>query len=88
MVGGKIMNIVTDGPEDKWVQCVDRTYSNDTCAIRVKTREPLKVGDSLWWQGRQAFWTPKPDEGREDIPLERIGYSHSKIPDDIIEKLA
>jgi len=84
MVGGKVINIVKveDGV---WVQCLDRTYSEQTCAIRVKDAKEMKVGDSLWWQGRHAYWTPKPDDGREDVRLERIGYSHSSIPEDAIK---
>ena len=87
MVGGVVINIVTTG-EGVWVQCLDATYSQDTCAIRVKNADGMKVGDRLWWQGRRAYWTPKPDDGREDVVLERVGYSHSKIPDEIMEKMA
>ena len=87
MVGGKVINIVKL-KDSTWVQCVDRTYSEQTCAIRVADAKEMKVGDSLWWQGRQAFWTPKPDDGREDIKLERIGYSHSTIPDEVFAQIA
>ena len=60
---------------------------HDTCAIRVKDPKEMKIGDSLWWQGNKAMWTPKPDDGREDVVLERVGYSHSKIPDDVLAVL-
>lgn len=86
MVGGEVINIVrlSDGA---WIQCLDTTYANDTCAIRVADAREMKVGDKLWWHGRMAYWTPWPFEGREDIPLERISYSHSCIPDDVIEAI-
>lgn len=86
MVGGKVINIVRTSDGD-WIQCLDTTYAQDTCAIRVRDAKEMKVGDSLWWQGSRAYWTPKPDDGREDIILERVGYSHSSIPDEIIERL-
>lgn len=98
MVGGRVINIVRL-PDSVWVQCEETTRYYDargrhsreyssTCAIRVKDAKEMKVGDSLWWQGSRAMWTPKPDDGREDIVLERIGYSHSTIPEDVIEAVA
>lgn len=86
MVGGEVINIVKTA-DGTWVQCLDTTYGDQTSAIRVKDAKEMKTGDRLWWHGTRAYWTPKPDDGREDIVLERIGYSHSKIPDDIMEKL-
>lgn len=95
MVGGTVINIVRL-EDSTWVQCEERTtYYNskgqrsrqfsDTCAIRVKDAKQMKIGDKLWWQGPWAMWTPKPDDGREDIRLERVGYSHSTIPDDVLK---
>jgi hypothetical protein len=86
MVGGKVINIVKLD-DCVWVNCLDTTYTQDTCAIRVKDAKEMKVGDSLWWQGNRAMWAPKPDDGREDIVLERVGYSHSKIPDEVLAKV-
>jgi hypothetical protein len=87
MVGGKVINVVKL-LDCAWIQCLDTTYSkNDTCAIRVKDAKEMKVGDRLWWQGNRAMWTPKPDDGREDIVLERVGYSHSNIPQDVMEAI-
>ena len=87
MVGGTVANIVRT-EDGVWVQCLDQTYTDQTCAIRVKDAKEMKVGDRLWWQGRLAFWTPKPDDGREEVVLERIGYSHSGIPNDVMERMA
>jgi hypothetical protein len=97
MVGGVVINIVRLS-DCAWVQCEDTTYYydkagrrkksyTDHCAIRVKDPKEMKVGDRLWWQGSRAMWTPKPDDGREDIVLERVGYSHSKIPNDVLEAM-
>lgn len=82
MVGGKVINIVKT-EHNTWIQCLDATY-NDVCAIRVKDAKEMKVGDLLWWHGRWAYWTPNPKAESEDIPLERVGYSHSKIPNEIL----
>lgn len=97
MVGGKVINIVKLD-DSVWVNCMETTVYydglgrrskeiSDTCAIRVKDAREMKVGDSLWWQGSRAMWTPKPYDGREDIVLERVGYSHSKIPDEVMAKV-
>lgn len=86
MVGGIVINIVKLD-DCTWINCMDRTYSEQTCAIRVKDAKEMKVGDALWWQGSRAMWTPKPDDGREDIVLDRVGYSHSKIPDEVMAKV-
>jgi hypothetical protein len=86
MVGGEVINIVRQS-QSTWIQCMDRTYSDQTCAIRVRDAKEMKIGDALWWQGNRAYWTPKPDNGQEDIVLERVGYSHSNVPDDIMSTL-
>jgi hypothetical protein len=49
MVGGQVINIVKTS-DSTWVQCLDTTYTNDTCAIRVKDAKEMNVGDRLWWQ--------------------------------------
>ena len=97
MVGGKVINMVRLA-DCVWVQCEETTRTYDDsgrrkgqystqCAIRVRDAKEMKVGDSLWWQGNRAMWTPKPDDGREDIVLERVGCSHSKIPDEVMAQL-
>lgn len=98
MVGGRVINVV-QLPDSTWVQCEERGYYYDDagrrtnshvdqCAIRIEKHREVKVGDSLWWQGNYAMWTPKPDDGREDVHLKRIGYSHSKIPDDVLAAIS
>jgi hypothetical protein len=98
MVGGKIIKVV-QLPDSTWVNCEEHGYyydksgkrcasHYDQCAIRIERNTEVKVGDSLWWQGPWAMWTPKPDDGREDVRLKRLGYSHSTIPDDVISAMA
>lgn len=88
MVGGTIINVV---PLSKsvWVQVQGEGPEQfDTCAIRVKhsaLSAQLKPGDLLWWQSGKAYWTPKPCDVRSDVPLDRVGYSHSSIPNEVMD---
>lgn len=84
MVGGRIINVISVGP-NSWIQCEDST--GDVCAIRVVGKHNIRIGDSIWWQGQIAYWTRMPhmDGQPTDIKLERIGHSHGKIPDDVLE---
>ena len=58
------------------------TIPSTECAIYVeRTAESRAIseGDSLWWQGRWAFWTPR-NRAFEDRRLSRIGYSGVSRP--------
>ena len=61
MVGGEVIEVAI--LKDRvFIDCRDRTYERDTCAIYVE-RSPnalrVRPGDMVWWQGYRAFWTPK-----------------------------
>ena len=79
MVGGMVIGVRR--LEDRiWANCMD---GPDECAIYVERNadsEQLKIGDSLWWQGSWAMWTPNPDDGRHDVQIPRIGYSGVSDP--------
>lgn len=90
MVGGTVIEVseVSGRPEVLFVDCRDRTYAKDTCAIYVErnqTSERIELGDCVWWQGRHAYWTPQTNRERDeadlgcgidfDIPLPRVGFS-------------
>ncbi len=100
MVGGIVIEVasVRDRPDVLFVDVADRAggpkSKNQTCAIYVEknpTSEKIEIGDSLWWQGRFAMWTPlanrKPLCDHEhhyscqrcgvdyDIKIPRVGYS-------------
>lgn len=88
-VGGLIIDIVEIHPHRWWVNTIDRydlQHSGDdpqqrTCAVYVDPqREPLKVGDQLWWQSSFCFWTPA-DNSRKDVRLMKIGFSGVPHPD-------
>ncbi len=83
MVGGIVIEAAErDGKI--FVDCRDRQYS-DTCAIWVEKNDDsvlIRIGDTVWWQGDWAMWTPCGLEfigvrqGVDfDIRIPRIGYS-------------
>lgn len=82
MVGGKVIEtIIVD--DRVWVNVRDRTYPKETCAIYVERNpvsEAISEGDSLWWQGRLAFWTPV-GANFSDLEIPRRSYSGVARPE-------
>lgn len=92
MVGGIVIGVATANGES--LVNVKERESTSTLAIRVIPKRAdngtpvvIQPGDSIWWQGRQAMWTPKERIGKYtdkpetqgktwDIVLDRVGYSH------------
>jgi hypothetical protein len=88
MVGGIVIGLAR-GDGDALVHVEDK---RDHCSIRLVERRrddgspvAIEVGDYVWWQARDAMWTPKsiphprPSDkcGKTwDIRLPRVGYSH------------
>lgn len=78
MVGGMVVAVQEDG---------DRIYINyqerigrrrpETCAIYVEHNsdsEQIRPGDTVWWQGKRAMWTPY-DRRVVDREIPRRSYS-------------
>lgn len=89
MIGGIVTEVIVL-PDRVWVECVER-QGYQKCAIYMnRTAKSLNVepGDSLWWQGCWALWTPfsnkkMPDAkcGKHyDIRIERLGGSGVERP--------
>ena len=97
MIGGTVIK-VKELPDKIWVNC-EEDCSTSQCAIYVEKNAKSKLiepGDSVWWQGIYAMWTPycncgndpaKPGfvEGRKagkdyDIKIPRIGFSGVSEP--------
>lgn len=91
MIGGIVLQtIVFD--DRVWVDTVEREeYCNGTCAVYVERNEnsdKIKPGDSLWWQGGFAMWTPYENKGKSgnrggihyDIQIPKIGFSGACKP--------
>lgn len=47
-------------------------------SVALADERPM-IGDSIWWQGQNAYWTPG-DRRFADRRLGRLGYSHSPKP--------
>lgn len=100
MVGGTVIEVsdVPGRPEVLFIDCADMpgkwAKKPDTCAIMVERNaasEKIQVGDSIWWQGRVAMWTPRDSRGKYkqddakggvhyDIQIPRVGYSGIQHP--------
>lgn len=89
MIGGRVKEtlILSDRV---WVNARDTTYM-DECAIYVErsaVSERIQPCDLIWWQGREAMWTPAhaadSSQGKQgvdwDIVIPRIGYSGALHP--------
>ena len=72
-VGGKVIEVKPEGDKTRvWVMDAS---SNDEAAIYIKNESEMpSCGDSVWWQGRFAYWTPK-DERFVEREMQRIGFS-------------
>ena len=82
MVGGKVVEVIHLKDDSIWVNCRD---GREECAIYIMGDDnswSVQPGDSLWWQGDYAYWTPYPkwegDPG--DIAIKRIGSSGVSKP--------
>ncbi len=99
MVGGTVIEVV-DLATKVYINCADKPRGRkkaDECAIYVKhtpESEKIQIGDAIWWQGGNAYWTPKDNRLSDevanarglsggvdyDIPIQRIGYSGVSNP--------
>lgn len=89
VVGDMVIEVseVKDRPEVLFVDLCDRK-GKDTCAIYVSksvVSQRIQVGDTVWWQGLKAFWTPQrvrlAEDATEfdcgvhfDIEIPRVGH--------------
>ena len=85
MIGGTVIETI-DAGDRVWINCRDDAHKGDNCAINVvRNVDALVVcpGDSVWWQSRNAYWTPQNNaKGIYDIAIPRIGYSGAARPKD------
>lgn len=97
MVGGTVVETI-ELPDRIWVNC-EEDNSTSQCAIYVEKNAKSRCiapGDSVWWQGEDAMWTPYCNRGPAcnhkhhysckragkdyDIRIKRIGFSGVKKP--------
>jgi len=92
MIGGIVIETVIQ-PKRIWVNTVESSERcNSKCAIYVERNdksERIRPGDSLWWQGGSAMWTPYENKSKPnlkggvdyDIRIPRIGFSGASKPE-------
>lgn len=85
-VGGKVTQVI-DAGDKVWVDTKEREQSTQTCAIYVERNAlslAISPGDSLWWQGGNAYWTAKSRNGttlgKADTTIRKLGYSGVSRP--------
>lgn len=91
-VGGTVIETIIL-PDKVWIDTKEKPHYNSTCAIYVENTPEARcvaVGDTVWWQGNQAFWTPKangnPIERKDgkcnvaNVVLKRRGFSGVSRP--------
>ena len=81
--GGVIIDIVEVDPTRWWVDTWDNSSDMRTSAVYCDPGcERPTVGDSLWWDDDNCFWTPA-DGSRSGVLLAKIGEAgapHPNIP--------
>lgn len=93
MVGGIVIEVSESRtrPELVFVDVKER-QAKLTCGVYLEKNSAslqIQIGDSLWWQGRNAFWTSQAPKGAHrsaddvmnDVRIPRIGYSGVGHPD-------
>jgi hypothetical protein len=94
MIGGIVIE-VCDHPTDQkvYINCKEFGKSTSECAVFVEKDENsanVEVGDTVWWHGKNVFWTPAKNREKPckdliagtdyDVKLKKIGYSGAKHP--------
>lgn len=85
-VGGIVVETLVM-PGRVWVDTEDAD-AGDRCAIYVEATpeaRSISEGDSLWWQGLWAMWTPR-SRAFHDLKLPRIGCSGISRADALARK--
>ncbi len=103
MIGGTVVKVKV--LKDRvWVNC-EEDNSTSQCAIYVEKNPKslcIEPGDSVWWQGGFAMWTPYFNRkktcdhqhhyscarvGKDyDIRIPRIGFSGVKEPKELVKE--
>lgn len=72
-VGGKVTEVIVK-ENSVYIDTIDHGVK---CAIYVERNddsERVSLGDSVWWQGRSAYWSTA-SRTVLDRAIKRIGYS-------------
>jgi hypothetical protein len=77
-VGGKVLETIVLS-DRVWVNTIDDGHECAIYIMRTPESRSISEGDTVWWQGKHAFWTPKGRPFR-DRELLRIGFSGVRRP--------
>ena len=85
MTGGTVIEINSDYDHIEIVVKGTGCEESDTLAIKVEVTTEARCiseGDTVWWQGRIAYWTACNRDGKynkwtKDVEIPRIGYSYA-----------
>lgn len=84
MVGGTIIEIRTVSSAKVWLNVRENTDRRVKLELGIYVNPMgyrLRRGDSIWWQGGHAMWTPMPRTDKVDVKLPRYGTSGAPRPD-------
>lgn len=73
-VGGVVLETIVLA-DKVWVNTAEPQYPKSHCAIYLERTDEARTiaeGDSLWWQGQWAFWTPRSLSGEPPFSDRRI----------------
>lgn len=86
MVGGVVIETLKTSDGTVWMNIKDN-HSSSQSAIHVKAdakARSVSPGDSMWWQGESAFWSPNAHQGAglkyPEILLCKVGNSGASRP--------
>ncbi len=98
-VGGTVVETIVvtahgKKPTTVWIDTREKPHYLSTTAIYVEDSPEARcvdVGDTVWWQGNVAYWTPKDKRGEPieradkklnvaNVPLKRRGFSGVSRP--------
>lgn len=93
-IGGTVTETIIL-PDKIWINTKEKEHYRSECAIYVEDSPAARCvskGDTVWWQGNTAYWTPKNKNGQpierkdgkcsvSDIKLKRQGFSGVKRPE-------
>jgi hypothetical protein len=75
VAGGIIIEVVDSVTDGKvWINCRDHRFGdvNGIWVERTAEAQQIEFGDTVWWQGQYAYWTPA-NRSRFDVRIPRIG---------------
>ena len=92
MVGGIVHSRIVFSSASRIYLCVKDPRNTDWCALYVELSDVsllIREGDALWWQAREAMWTPAKNlSPTEECPTRlRPGLTGGKDFDIVVKRI-